>query len=129
MNRRQESHASRPRVLVVDDDPAIRLLLSKFLEQCGYRVETAESGEAALELFNAATFGVLMVDLQLQGITGLEVASVIRSQRVNIPIALITGITHTLGEYDLEKAGITKLFTKPFDLDMVAAWLQSVLLP
>lgn len=127
MNSRQESHASGQRILVVDDDPAIRSLLSTFLEQLGYLVETVESGEAALELFNAETFDVILVDLQLQGMTGLEVASVIRSQDVNIPIALITGVAHILGEYDLEKAGIVKLFTKPFDLDDIAAWLRSVL--
>ena len=127
MDRRQESSAPEPRILIVDDDPAIRLLLSKFLEQLGYVVETTESGETALELFNTATFDVILVDLQLEGMTGLEMASVIRSQHVHIPIALITGVAHTLGEYDLEKTGISQLFTKPFDLDDIAAWLQAVL--
>ena len=127
MDSRQESHVSARRILVVDDDPAIRLLLSKLLEPYGYLVETVESGEIALEVFNVQTFDVIMVDLQLQGITGLEVASVIRSQNATIPIALITGMAHILNEYDLDKAGITKLFTKPFDLDDIVNWLQSVL--
>jgi CheY-like chemotaxis protein len=126
MDTTQQSRASGRRVLVVDDDPTIRLLLSKFLEMQNCEVETAAGGEEALDLLNAGHFDVIMVDLQMPGMTGIEFAEVVRQQHPDMPIALITGVAHTLGEADLEQAGISKLFTKPFDLDDIATWIQSL---
>jgi CheY-like chemotaxis protein len=91
-----------------------------------YEVNTAASGEEALELLNAGFFDVIMVDLQMPGMTGIEFAEVVHQQQPSLPIALITGVAHTLGEHDLERAGISKLFTKPFDLDEIATWIQSL---
>ncbi|MDH3599581.1 MAG: response regulator, partial [Candidatus Tectomicrobia bacterium] len=108
MDTTQESRASGLRVLVVDDDPTIRLLLSKFLEMQNCEAEAAASGEEALELLNAGQFDVIMADLQMPGMSGIEFAQVVRQQQPDIPIALITGVAHTLGENDLERAGITK---------------------
>lgn len=127
MDSTGESEELEWRVLVVDDDPTIRLLLSKFLELQNCEVEIASSGDEALDLFNNTHFDVIMADLQMPGMTGIELAEMIRQQNSDIPIALITGVAHTLGEDDLERAGITKLFTKPFDLDEIAEWLQSQL--
>jgi CheY-like chemotaxis protein len=127
MDTTQESRAFGRRVLVVDDDPTIRLLLSKFLETQNCEVETAADGEEALALLNAEHVDVIMVDLQMPGMTGIEFAAVVRQQHPDIlPIALITGVAHTLGEDDLERAGISRLFTKPFDLDDIATWIQSL---
>jgi CheY-like chemotaxis protein len=126
MDTTQQSRASGRRVLVVDDDPTIRLLLSKFLEMQNCEAETAAGGEEALELLNAGHFDVIMVDLQMPGMTGIEFTEVVRQQHSDIPIALITGVAHTLGENDLERVGISKLFTKPFDLDDIATWIQSL---
>lgn len=126
MDTTQESRASGRRVLVVDDDPTIRLLLSKFLEMQNCEAETAAGGEEALALLNAGHFDVVMVDLQMPGMSGIEFAEIVRQQHPDIPIALITGVAHTLGEDDLERAGISKLFTKPFDLDDIATWMQSL---
>ena len=126
MDTTQESQTSGRRVLVVDDDPTIRLLLSKFLEMQICEAETAADGEEALEILSAGHFDVIMVDLQMPGMTGIEFAEIVRQQYPDIPIALITGVAHTLGEDDLERAGISKLFTKPFDLDDIAEWIQSL---
>jgi CheY-like chemotaxis protein len=126
MDTTQQSRASGRRVLVVDDDSTIRLLLSKFLEMQNYEAETAAGGEEALEILNAGHFDVIMVDLQMPGMTGIEFTEVVRQQHPDIPIALITGVAYTLGEDDLERVGISKLFTKPFDLDDIATWIQSL---
>jgi CheY-like chemotaxis protein len=126
MDTTQQSRASGRRVLVVDDDSTIRLLLSKFLEMQNCEAETAADGEEGLALLNAGHFDVIMVDLQMPGMTGIEFTEVVRQQHPDIPIALITGVAHTLGENDLEQVGISKLFTKPFDLDDIATWIQSL---
>lgn len=114
------------RVLVVDDDPSIRMLLEFFFEQLDCSVVTAENGEAALEQFRASSFNIILLDLQMPGMSGLEVADAIRQENQGIPIVLITGVAHRLEGTDLEQAGITKLFTKPFDLVEMTDWFESL---
>lgn len=126
MDSDQASQGLERRILVVDNEAVIRLLLSRFLEQQNYVVETAADGVTALERFDAGHFDVIMVDLQMPGMTGLEVARAVRQRDPHIPIALITGVADTLDENTLQQAGITRLFTKPFALDDISNWLQSL---
>ncbi len=126
MDSKHDAQERRMRVLVVDDDPAIRLLLDRFLDQENCEVETAPDGEIALEFFQAGHFDVLMVDYQLPGMTGLDVMEMVRQQNPRIPIALITGVAYALEGIDLQQAGVTQLFTKPFDLYDIADWLRSL---
>ena len=120
------SQESDLRILVVDDDETIRMLLSRFFEMQNYVTETASDGETALQLVRSQPFDVIFVDFQMPGITGLEFATQVRQQYPNLPIALITGVAHRLTDADLEQAGVTILFTKPFDLDDLSEWLESL---
>ena len=120
------SQESALRILVVDDDETIRMLLSRFFEMQNYVAETAADGETALQLVRSQPFDVIFVDFQMPGITGLEFTTQVRQQYPNLPIALITGVAHRLTDADLEQAGVTKLFTKPFDLDDLSEWLESL---
>ena len=63
------------RILVVDDEPGIRQSLSGVLEDEGYAVETAESGEACLEALPGGSFELVLLDIWLPGIDGMEVLS------------------------------------------------------
>jgi CheY-like chemotaxis protein len=60
------------RLLVVDDEETIRLALGKFLRTRGYEVQTAESGVAALEALQNARFSLMLCDIRMPGMTGLE---------------------------------------------------------
>jgi len=115
------------RVLVVDDDPNIRLLLTATLEFAGFEVQTAPDGATALELCAARTFNLFLIDYVLPGMDGLALARAIRGQHPELPIALITGSAHLISEADLAAAGITRLFAKPFDLDELVAWIRTQL--
>jgi two-component system OmpR family response regulator len=115
------------RVLVVDDDPNIRLLLTATLEFAGFEVQTAPDGATALELCAARTFNLFLIDYMLPGMDGLALARAIRGQHPELPIALITGSAHLISEADLAAAGITRLFAKPFDLDELVAWIRTQL--
>ena len=114
------------RVLVVDDDPEIRALLSDFLTAQHFEVKTAVDAQTALALFQPGRFDVLLVDFQLSGMTGLELAAVVRKQDPLIPIALITGSAKMLAAQEVSQAGITRMFSKPFDLNEIASWLASL---
>ncbi len=113
-------------VMIVDDDESIRSLLELYFEQEGYEVETVATGEHALERFEVGRFHLVMLDYCMPGMNGLEVASVMHAQEPGLTIAMITGSAHTLANMDLASTGIAKLFSKPFDMCEIAAWLQSL---
>ena len=118
---------NRGRVLVVDDDPIIRMLLTRVLEREQLEVQTAPDSSTALELCAASTFDLFLIDYLLPGMDGLALARAIRGQHPELPIALITGSAHLVSAADLAAAGITRLFAKPFDLDELVAWIRTQL--
>lgn len=80
------------RILVADDDPFVGEMLAFILEDEGYQVETAESGEDALEKFGASQeIGLLISDMNMPGMSGLELIAAIRAARPEIPVILLTG--------------------------------------
>ena len=121
-----QAPAPQRRALVADDDPSIRTFLHDFLEHCGFEVRTAPDGATALALFHAEQFDVVLVDFQMPGMTGLEIATEIRRANANIPIGLITGVANTLDPQTVSRSGITRIFHKPFNLEELAAWLGAL---
>jgi len=118
---------NRGRILVVDDDPNIRFLLTASLEFEGLEVQTAPDGATALELCATRTFDLFLIDYVLPGMDGLALARAIRGQYPELPIALITGNVHLVSAADLAAVGITQLFAKPFGLDELVAWIRTQL--
>ncbi len=114
------------RVLVVDDDPEIRALLSDFLTVQHFEVKTAVDAQTALALFQPGRFDVLLIDFQMPGMTGLELAAAVREQDPLIPIGLITGSSQILAPEEISQAGINRMFSKPFDLNEIGSWLASL---
>lgn len=88
------SAPSPPRILVVDDDPAVRELLSAALARRGYHVTCAEEPEEAATMIEYLDFDLLCVDLDLSGLNGLEGLGLIAEARARVPrlgIVVITG--------------------------------------
>jgi CheY-like chemotaxis protein len=129
MDRSQALPGPRRRGLVVDDEPAIRELLTVFLEGLDFEVRTAPDGPAGLAAFNAEPFDLILVDFQMPGMTGLEMAAEVRRTDLQIPIALITGIVDMLEAAAVAQASTIHTFAKPFDLNELANWLQSLFPP
>ena len=82
---------SAGRILVVDDDPQIRRVLKVTLTGQGYEVDEAKSGEAALEKLRAPRFDVVLLDVNMPGIGGLETCRAIREQS-EVAIIMLTGV-------------------------------------
>jgi DNA-binding response OmpR family regulator len=111
---------------VVDDDSAIRAFLTEFLEQQAFEVRIAQDGMQALVLVRAEPFDLILVDFQMPGMSGLEVAAEVRKTHPHIPIALMSGTAKALNTDRVMRAGITRVFQKPFDLEVVKHWIQSL---
>lgn len=117
------------RILVCDDDSSVRSLLSRTLVRSGFRVRTAETGERALEEIATHTPDLLLLDLDLPGIDGLDVLRQVRARHgcELLPVVLITGHTDAQScERGLE-AGADEFAPKPFELRQLLARVRSLL--
>jgi DNA-binding response OmpR family regulator len=110
---------------VVDDDAAIREALATLLEEYEFIVRTAPDGASALALLQAEHIDVILVDLQMPGISGFEMAVEVRKTKPHIPMALMTGTPKAIQPVTLRPTGISRVFAKPLDLEALMAWLQA----
>jgi DNA-binding response OmpR family regulator len=118
------------RILVVDDEPIVREVLARYLEREGYAVEVAEDGEGAIERYTATTPDLVLLDLMLPRIDGLEVFRRMRDNGRDTPRAAVIMLTAKGDEADrivgLE-LGADDYVTKPFSPREVVARVRAVL--
>jgi len=112
--------SNSPRILVVDDEQSVRVLLGDILNSEGYEVTLAESGSDALKAFDAEMFKAVFTDLGMPGMSGWELARAIRERSKEIPIALITGWGEAVGSDEQKNARIDWVLTKPFSVNRIA---------
>jgi len=102
------------RILVIDDEDVIRLLVVEILEAVGHKVTSAENAERALQLLDDAEFDLIVSDVVMPGLSGLELLELVRARRASLPVVLVTGA----GTYDTLSQALTRgaagLVTKPF---------------
>ncbi len=110
--------SERPRILVVDDEPAVRTLVAKTLAACEYDVETAEDGPSALERLKASSYDLLITDLKMPGMDGLSVVREVRRQS-DLPIIILTGFSTEASAIEALNMGVAGYITKPFRLQKV----------
>jgi DNA-binding response OmpR family regulator len=106
----------RGRVLVIDDDPAVRDVLASMLAKAGHEVVEAGGGREGLGLFQTTTFDLVFTDLGMPDMSGLEVAASVKEQSPTTAVVMITGWGKELDEEKLRKEGVDLLLCKPFDL-------------
>jgi PAS domain S-box-containing protein len=99
-------------VLVVDDDPDVRLFIVSCLETLGYEVICAETGQAGLDLLTERSIDLLVVDFAMPGMTGVELADHARGSAPNLPVLLVTGYADARAIEDLAQA--EAILRKPF---------------
>ena len=116
---------SSVKILIVDDEPAIRDLFDQTFSAAGYKVLAAEGGEQALEILKNERIGVIFLDLKLFGMNGIELCRQIR--RSNL-IAIINAITGWSALFEIEEcreAGFDDYFIKPVDMETVSRAVES----
>ena len=91
------------RILVIDDEDVIRMLVVEILESAGYDVTSAESAEVALSLLEDADFDLVVSDVIMPGLSGLELLEAVRARRASLPVILVTGA----GTYDTLSQALT----------------------
>jgi DNA-binding response OmpR family regulator len=113
-------------ILLVDDDALMRRSLAFHLEQAGYGVHTAANAEDAVSFVRNSPPDLVMLDIGLPGMDGLEALREIKAQH-NLPIIFLTGRRRELDEVVGLELGADDYITKPFDVDVVLAHIKAVL--
>lgn len=107
-----------PRVLVVDDDDAIRDTLYELLSE-EYVCQTAETAEKAFARLEADAYDVVLTDISMPGLSGLELLGHIRQKFPDTPVIIISGISDQEHAHGLIKLGAFDFLLKPFRLEVV----------
>jgi two-component system KDP operon response regulator KdpE len=120
-----DGRSSPGHVVAVDDEPHLLRALVLNLRARGYRVTSAETGAAALQLTAAAHPDLLVLDLGLPDMDGLEVIRRIRDDADDVPIVVLSARTATPEKVAALDLGATDYVTKPFDMDEFVARLRA----
>ncbi len=121
----QTAQSPRPvaaRILVVDDEESIRDLCARVLSRAGYTVITAPSGEDAVALLTREAFALVISDIRMPGISGLEVLERAKATYPEIRVVLITGFGTPQMLTRAQQSGADRILTKPFSpMELLAA--------
>lgn len=118
-----------PRILVVDDDPGILTLVSYRLSKSGFEVDTAPSGAAALQRVAEEPPALVLLDILMPGMSGLEVLEQLRATEATARLPVIM-LTAKAQESDIERGfalGATDYIVKPFSPRELVSRVQAVL--
>ena len=119
--------SARARVLVVDDEPQIRRVLRLALSAQGLDVRTAADGEAALDLFGDWQPGLVITDLAMPGMDGLELTRRVRQMSAHVPIVALSVKGDEAAKVAVLDAGADDYITKPFGMDELMARVRAAL--
>jgi CheY-like chemotaxis protein len=107
----------RFRVLLVDDEPLLRSLLGRALARADFEVAEAASGPAALQLFCADRFDLVISDVQMPLMTGIELLRKLRHQQPELPVVLISGVFELAPDQSPADIGAFAVLSKPFPFE------------
>ncbi len=113
--------AATPRILIVDDDAGQRSLLNLFLTSQGLKTVVVDSGERALEVLRSQEINMMISDVRMPGISGLETLRQARQEHAQLPILLVTAFTDVRDAVHAIRDGAVDYLAKPIDLDQLLA--------
>ncbi len=123
---RKRKKVGQQRILVVDDDEQIRDVLADMLSINGHAVTTCCDAFAALDALNDAEFDIVITDLGMAGMSGLDLAGLIHKDKPHIPVALITGWGSQLNHDEVALKGVKAVLPKPFHLEDINALVEKL---
>ncbi|NLH49765.1 MAG: response regulator [Myxococcales bacterium] len=115
------------RILIVEDDQSISRSLSLFLKHKGYEVECAENGLEGLRLLQNKTFDIVVSDVMMPQMNGLQLLEAIKETHPTLPVVMITGYTDLNTAIETLKKGAADFVTKPFRYDQFEQTIHHLL--
>ena len=123
------NQAERPRILVVDDDATMRLLMTEVLTEDGYTLDEVENGPAAIEAIKTSAPDMVLLDVKMPGMSGFDVCSEIRrlTGDTDISVVMVTGLDDSKSIEKAFQLGATAFITKPINWDTFPYRIQYLL--
>jgi two-component system, NtrC family, response regulator HydG len=120
----RKNGAKGPRILIVDDDPGQRSLLDSFLRSQGFETVTVASGQQALDTLRAGGISMMISDVRMPGLSGLETMRLARQEHAVLPILLVTAYADIREAVGAMRDGALDYLAKPIDLYELLATVQ-----
>ena len=114
-------------VLVVDDEDALRSVLSTELLSEGYVVETAADGDDAIAILQQKTFDLVLLDIKMPRVDGFEVLRFIKQRYPSTKVIMLTGFADLKNAIESKKLGAEDFVSKPYDLVDLLTTIERVL--
>jgi DNA-binding NtrC family response regulator len=118
---------SSAKILIVDDELIMRKSLADWLERDGHKVETAVSGEEALKKFRETRFDIMLVDIKMEGIGGLEVLKQVKENDPDVEVVMITAYGSISTAIEAMKNGAYDYLLKPFDPNELGVLIEKII--
>lgn len=104
-------------ILIVDDDRTLRFMLGTLLKRWGYEVFDADDGSTAIEKIHKRSFDLVLMDIHMPKVSGLEALAEIKSYNPGLPVIIMTALASAENAAEAQKKGASDFLAKPFDLD------------
>ena len=118
------TNETRQRILVVDDEPEMTIIIEQALTRRGYDVTQLQSADAAWELLEREDFDVVVTDINMKGMNGVELAERSAQNRRDVPVIVITAFGSLETATAVLRAGAYDFITKPFDIDQLVVSVE-----
>jgi DNA-binding NtrC family response regulator len=119
--------ADKSRVLIVDDEDALRTILSSELAGAGYEVATASDGEEGIAEVRNRKFDLVLLDIKMPKLDGFEVLKFIKKEHPAVKVIMLTGFADLKNAIESKKYGAEDFVSKPYDLVDLLTTIERVL--
>ena len=116
-----------PHILIVEDEPSMSWALAEGLSDDGFTIDTFRTAEEAWSWLQHGRSDLVISDLRLPGMSGLDLAKKLRRGRHAQPVIIVTAYGNPDAIRDLRRAGVVECFPKPFPIDMLRRSVRSAL--
>ena len=114
------------KILVVDDSVSIRRILISCLEKKDYSVNEAEDGEEAIRMSSSNHYDLIILDLLMPKLDGIQVINILKRKNINIPIFVVSGKLNKNKIVELLNLGIKVIISKPIDADRLYKEMDNI---
>lgn len=115
------------RVLLVDDEKSFVDVLAKRMNHRGFHVTTSNTGDDAVQILRKNDFDMVVLDLKMEGMDGIEVLKIFKKMVPDLPIIMLTGHGSRIAAEDGKKYGVLDYIAKPYDFDSLVQKIQAAL--
>lgn len=118
---------AKNRILVVDDEDALRTVLSSELEGEGYHVRSAADGQEAIDILGGQEFDLILLDIKMPNVDGFEVLKFVKDRQPKTKVVMLTGFADLKNAIESKKLGAEDFVSKPYDLVDLLTTVERVL--